>query len=72
MGTRCKVVVAPIRRQGDKVIPGSELGSFRKPEFALHALPSLAQQNRLLTTEVGVFRDGALVPKEELKSLVSV
>ena len=57
-----KFVVATKKNRADgTVIPGEPLGEFRKAEFADHALPSLARQEKIALANLGVFLGDKLV-----------
>jgi hypothetical protein len=67
--SREAVVIAKAKKTPRGVVPGEELGKYRKTEFAVHALPSVLRHNQLLPGEVGIFRDGRLVPQSELSGV---
>jgi hypothetical protein len=63
-----RVVVAKKKLVDGKVLQGQVVSNrFRRPQFAIHALPSILSQRRdLKLHEVAIFRDGQVVPEEEL------
>jgi len=70
MGKKSKVVIALIRRNGHEIVQGKQLGEaeFRKPEFALKALPAIVEKARVNSTDVGLFCDGKHIPSETLRA----